>query len=332
MADTENAPPAARVEPVWDQDRTPGDGSPPAGTSGGSFGTSGDRTTFAAIAAVAIAIGIVNALSGAQDAAWRGDSYDVGRRLFWEMSSIGVILLLLPIPLRAVRRMRRMPGLAARAGLGTITLLGFSALHIAGMVSVRKLALWLAGGAYDFRFSLATILYEFRKDAVTYVLIAGTIWLLDSRRELKAAAAAAASASPPAPLPPPSSLDTIWLRDGTSRIRVVPRDILWVASAGNYIEYCLADGTRHLIRGTLAAAESELGRYAIVRVHRTRLANLDRVRGVDLKPSGDFELAFDNGQMLGGSRRYRPAVASLGSRAVPAASNPADPPAIHKQS
>ena len=325
MADTENAPPAARVEPVWDQNRTPGDESPPAGMSGGSFGTSGDRTTFAAIAAVAVAIGIVNALSGAQDAAWRGDSYDVGRRLFWEMSSIGVILLLLPIPLLAVRRMRRTPGLAPRAGLGTITLLGFSALHIAGMVWVRKLALWLAGGAYDFRFSPATVLYEFRKDAVTYVLIAGTIWLLDSRRELKTAAAA--SVSPPVPLPKPSSHDTIWLRDGASRIRVVPRDILWVASAGNYIEYCLADGTRHLIRGTLAAAESELGRYSIVRVHRTRLANLDRVRGVDLKPSGDFELAFDNGQMLGGSRRYRPAVASLGSRAVSAASTPADPPA-----
>lgn len=329
MADTENAPPAARVEPVWDQNRAPGDESTPAGTSGGSFGTSGDRTTFAAIAAVAVAIGIVNALSGAQDAAWRGDSYDVGRRLFWEMSSIGVILLLLPIPLLAVRRMRRTPGLAARAGLGTITLLGFSALHIAGMVWVRKLALWLAGGAYDFRFSLATVLYEFRKDAVTYVLIAGTIWLLDSRRELKAAAAV--STSPPAPRRPPSSIDTIWLRDGASRIRVVPRDILWVASAGNYIEYCLADGTRHLIRGTLAAAEGELARFSIVRVHRTKLANLDRVRGVDLKPSGDFELAFDNGQMLGGSRRYRPAVASLGSRTVPAASTPADPPAIHKQ-
>lgn len=330
MADTENAPPAARVEPVWDQNPGAGDEPPRAGTSGGAFVTSGDRTTFAAIAAVALAIGIVNAFSGAQDAAWRGDSYDVGRRLFWEMSSIAVILLLLPILVLAVRRMRRMPGLAARAALGTITLLGFSALHITGMVWVRKLALWLAGGAYDFRFSLATVLYEFRKDAVAVVLIAGTIWLLDSRRELKSAAAA--PQAPSAPLPPPSSRDAIWLRDGTSRIRVVPRDILWVASAGNYIEYCLADGTRHLIRGTLAAAESELARYAIIRVHRTRLANLDRVRGVDLKPSGDFELAFDNGQALGGSRRYRPAVASLGNRTAPATSAAADPTAVNKQS
>jgi len=327
MADTENAPPTPRVEQGWDQNRTRRDEPPAAGTNSGPFGISGgDRTTFAAIAAVALAIGIVNAFSGAQDAAWRGDNYDIGRRLFWEMSSISVILLLLPILVLAVRRMRRASGLAARAAIVAITLLGFSALHITGMVWLRKLALWLAGGAYDFRFSLATVLYEFRKDAVTVVLIAGTIWLLESRRELKSAAVA-----PPAP-PQPSSPDVIWLRDGTSRIRVVPRDILWVASAGNYIEYSLADGAQHLIRGTLAAAESELARFSIVRVHRTKLANLDRVRGVDLKPSGDFELVFDNGQTLGGSRRYRPAVASLGSPTAPDGIAPADRPAIHKQS
>jgi DNA-binding LytR/AlgR family response regulator len=270
---------------------------------------------FATIAAVALAIGMVNALSGAQDAAWRGDSSDIGRRLFWEFSSIAVILVLLPILVHAVRRMRRAPGLAMRAGIAVAALLGFSALHIIGMVWVRKLVLWLAGSAYDFHFSLATVLYEFRKDSVAVFLIGSTLWLLDSRRELKRAA----TAIPPAPagLQQSSRPDLIWLKDGTSRIRVAPRDILWVASAGNYIEYSLADGTHHLIRGTLAVAESELSRFAIVRVHRTKLANLDRVSGVDLKPSGDFELTFDNGQTLGGSRRYRPAVASLGGRTAP---------------
>lgn len=268
---------------------------------------------FAAIVVISLAIGIVNALSGAQDAAWRGGSYDIGRRLFWEMSSIIVIVLLVPMLMLSVRRMRRTTGLAAQIGIGAAALLGFSALHIAGMVGLRKFMLWLAGSAYNFHFSLATVLYEFRKDAVTALLIGATLWLIESRRELRKAAALS---MPAAPLERPSP-ELIWLRDGTSRIRVVPRDILWVTSAGNYIEYSLANGTQHLIRGTLAATESELARFAIVRVHRTRLANLDRVSGVDFKPSGDFELTFDNGKTLGGSRRYRPAVASLGSRTAP---------------
>ena len=315
MAEGQNAPDTERVEAVWDQNRTRGDEASSSGTSGWRGGINGDWTMFAAIAAIALVIGIVNALSGAQDAAWRGDSADIGRRLFWELSSITVILALVPILMLSVRRIRRTPGLGAQIIIGVVGLLGFSALHIIGMVGLRKLMLWLAGDTYDFHFSVTTVLYEFRKDAVTGLLIGATLWLMESRHELRSAARAALSvpvATPEQPVP-----DLIWLRDGTTRIRVAPRDILWVASAGNYIEYSLANGTQHLIRGTLAATESELARFAIVRVHRTRLANLDRVSGVDFKPSGDFELTFDNGKTLGGSRRYRPAVASLGGRIAP---------------
>lgn len=313
MAEGRNAPETERIETVWDRNRARGDKAPPSATSGWPAGIDSDWTMFAAIVVISLAIGIVNALSGAQDAAWRGDSYDIGRRLFWEMSSIIVILLLVPMLMLSVRRMRRTTGLAAQIGIGAAALLGFSALHIAGMVGLRKFMLWLAGSAYDFHFSLAAVLYEFRKDAVTALLIGATLWLIESRRELRKAAALS---MPVAPVEQPSP-ELIWLRDGTSRIRVVPRDILWVTSAGNYIEYSLANGTQHLIRGTLAATESELARFAIVRVHRTRLANLDRVSGVEFKPSGDFELTFDNGKTLGGSRRYRPAVASLGGRTAP---------------
>lgn len=109
----------------------------------------------------------------------------------------------------------------------------------------------------------------------------------------------------------PSAPQTIWLRDGNRNIRIEPRDILWVSSAGNYIEYSLADGSNRLIRGTLASAESELSRFKLARIHRTRLANLDRVSSVQSKPSGDFDLTFDTGNSVSGSRRCRSAVASL---------------------
>jgi hypothetical protein len=304
MADVQSARDTERVETARDQDRAPWDGPLAAGTRRGFGGIDGrDLVMFGAIAALALAIALVNALSGAQDAAWRGDRYDLGPRLFWEASSVLFILAAVPILVLAVRRMRRTPNFAARAGIGLIALLGFSAVHITGMVWLRKLVLWLTGSVYDFHFSFATVLYEFRKDAIACFLIAGTIWLFDRSRTTPPAAALAPATAKPR--------DQIWLRDGTSRIRIEPQQILWVASAGNYIEYSLSDGTRHLIRGTLAATESELVRFRIVRIHRTRLANLDRVTGVDLKPSGDFELTFDNGQTLQGSRRYRPAVLAL---------------------
>ena len=111
--------------------------------------------------------------------------------------------------------------------------------------------------------------------------------------------------------PPPTVPEMVWLRDGTTRIRIEPQDILSISSAGNYVEYALANGRNHLIRGTLAGEEARLTKFNIVRVHRTRLVNLSRVTGLKAGPNGDFELTLDTGQAIAGSRRYRDALASI---------------------
>lgn len=315
MAETKNAPDAAGVEPARDRDAPPWDEMRPAGTSGGLGGISADAAMYAGVAAFAVAIGVVNGLSAAQDAARRGAPYEPGRLLFWELSSIAFILVGLPILVLAVRQIRSAPSWALRSLIATIAVVLFSSVHIAGMVGIRKLALWAVGSRYEFGASPATLLYEFRKDLVTCLLIGSIVWLAKSRRELLLQRPREPAAPSAAPQPP----SAIWLRDGTSRIRLDPRQILWVASAGNYIEYRLMDGAEHLIRGTLATAEAELAPFHIVRVHRTKLANLDRVTGIAFKPAGDFELRFENGQTLQGSRRYRAAVSTPDSPAAPSA-------------
>ncbi|WP_257168440.1 LytTR family DNA-binding domain-containing protein [Bradyrhizobium sp. SRS-191] len=315
MSETKPDRDAATIEPARDEAGSPRDETQPSGTSGGRRGISGDAAMFGAIAAIAVAIGIVNALSAAQDAARRGEPPDPGRLVFWELSSIAVILLAMPILVMAIRRAREMSHWWPRIAIAVLAVASFSTLHIAGMVWLRKLALWAIGSSYDFNLSFATLLYEFRKDSITAALIGGTVWLADGRREV--IALRRRETEPPLSVTPRQLPQSIWLRDGTSRIRVHPREILWVSSAGNYIEYRLGDRTEHLIRGTLAAAEAELGVYRIVRVHRTKLANLDRVTAVEFKPSGDFDLVFDTGQSLQGSRRYRAAVAALARPAAP---------------
>ena len=312
MTDVKNAPNGHGVEQAWDQSRPVWDKTRPPGTSGLFSGISGaDLLLFGAVAAVALAIGVVNALSIAQDAAWRGGAYDLRTPLLWEMSSVATIILVAPVLFVVVRRLRHASTWPGRLALATGAIVVFSVLHIAGMVGIRKLVLLMAGGSYDFRFSPATVVYEFRKDVVTCLLIGGALFLIDSRRE----AQRARTATPAGPVH--AMLHTVWLRDGTTRIRIEPREIVWISSAGNYVEYSLIGGTTHLVRGTLAAAETELARFNVARVHRTRLANLDRVTGLELKPSGDFELTFDTGHTIQGSRRYRDAIASLERNAAP---------------
>jgi hypothetical protein len=208
----------------------------------------------------------------------------------------------------AVRRMRHVQGWPLRVGLAVAAILVFSGLHIAGMVALRKLVMFLAGGAYDFHFSVATLVYEFRKDVMTCILIGSTLWLIDSRRETRQDRP---DATTPHPDPASTAPEMVWLRDGSSRIRIEPRDVLTIGSAGNYVEYCMADGRTHLVRGTLAGEETRLTKFNIVRVHRTRLVNLSRVTGLKAGPNGDFELTLDAGQAVSGSRRYRDAVASI---------------------
>lgn len=311
MSDVKNAQESSGVGPLWEQNQT---NASPAGTGGGLGAISGaDWLFYGLVAAIALGIGIVNAFSKAQDAAWRGAAYDIRTPLLWEMSSIVTIIAVAPVLFVAVRRMRHFSRWPLRIALAVAAIIAFSSLHIAGMVGLRKLAMFLAGGAYDFHFSIATLLYEFRKDVMTCLLIGGTLWLIDNRRETRQA-----RWDTPAPRADPASAtpDTVWLRDGSSRIRIEPRDILTIASAGNYVEYCLADGRSHLVRGTLAAEEARLTRFNIVRVHRTRLVNLSRVTGLKTGPNGDFELTLDAGQAISGSRRYRDAVASIAALAA----------------
>jgi hypothetical protein len=309
MSNAKNPQDGPGVQPVWDQNQPAWDETRRRGMSGLLRGISGaDWLLYAAVAGVALLIGIVNALSTAQEAARRGGAYDASTPLLWEMSSIGSIILVAPVLFLAVRRMRDALQWYVRLGLAVAAVITFSTLHIIGMVGIRKTAMMLVGGSYNFQFSLGTIVYEFRKDLVTCLLIGGALWLIDSRREAQRLRAATMPGPEASPQP-----HMVWLRDGSTRIRIEPRDIVWISSAGNYIEYSMAGGTNPLVRGTLAAAETQLKPFNIVRVHRTRLANLNRVTAMQAKPSGDFELTFDTGRTIQGSRRYRDAVASLDS-------------------
>ena len=305
------------VEPGRDQTPKGWDQSEAPGTNGTGGVTNGAEWAIYAIVAVAVlATTLVNAFSAAHDAARRGGVYDLGRPLFWELSSGVVILALVPLIKFAVRWTRRDSRWPAKALWAAATVLLFSGLHITGMVALRKLAMAAYGGSYSFGFSLPEVTYEFRKDVVSCFMLGLGFWLSASHRDRTQRPVAAL----PAAAPP-----VLWLRDGPARIRVEPGDIVLGTSAGNYVEYCMADGRTHLIRATLAAEEVRLAPYKIVRVHRTRLISLSRVSALQAGPSGDFELTLDTGQTVSGSRRYRSAVASVVEAApAPLALSPND--------
>lgn len=279
-------------------------------TSGGVFGTSGAGWgLYLAVAIIVLVIVTLNGFSNAHDRARFGQPYALGPPMFWEWSSGLIIIVLLPLVARGIAQVRRTWKQrrwlkAAAIAIGCFA--AFSVVHILGMVGLRKLVMTVLGGGYDFNWSVSNLAYEARKDAGTFALLGAAFWLALSRRD----------GLPRADLPAVATAElpsrTLWLHDGTTRVRVEAGDVAWVASAGNYAEYRLGNGRTRLIRTTLAGEEALLRPFRIVRVHRTRLVNLDRVVEVVARPSGDFELRLDTGETVAGSRRYRAALDALG--------------------
>src|SRR5664279_5653643 len=86
-----------------------------------------------------------------------------------------------------------------------------------------------------------------------------------------------------------------------------PNEIDWAESAGNYV--CLHVGNvTHILRETITALENRLGARQFLRVHRSTLVNVDRIK--TLKPSlyGDYAILLRDGTKLTLSRGFRESV------------------------
>ena len=169
----------------------------------------------------------------------------------------------------------------------------FSALHVVGFVLLRKLVYAaMDAGPYEFG---ARFIYELRKDFISYSTFVGTFWLIGLARRRRD--------EPVRPV----SFD---IRDGARIIRTSLSDIVAVSSAGNYVEFWLADGRRPLMRATLAAIEVELERFGFVRAHRSWLVNSACVTGLEPDGSGDWTVELGDVRAPL-SRRFPEALARL---------------------
>jgi two-component system, LytTR family, response regulator len=81
-------------------------------------------------------------------------------------------------------------------------------------------------------------------------------------------------------------------------------EIDWIEAAGNYL-YLHIGTDAHLLRGTLQGMEEKLDPQVFLRIHRSRIVNLDRVREMQPLLSGDYTVILRNGTRLTLSRGYR---------------------------
>lgn len=87
-------------------------------------------------------------------------------------------------------------------------------------------------------------------------------------------------------------------------------DIDWVDATGNYVTLH-AGGRKHMIRETLKSVEAKLDPRKFVRVHRSAIINLDRLKKLQPYFHGEYVVTLTDGTTLTSSRGYSDRLRSL---------------------
>jgi len=224
----------------------------------------------------------------------------------WEASSALMALALVPAVAWFTRRWplhldnwRRMLPIHL---LGSIL---WSALHVAGMVAIRKLAYATQGQHYDFSPWLWEFGYEYLKDVRSY---AGVVLTIEGyrfvMRRLQGEASLLSAPDEGLPVESLERPDRFLVRKLGREFLVAANDIEWLQASGNYVNLRVR-GHDYPLRSTIAGIETRLDPDRFVRIQRSYIANLDHVASIEPLETGDARVHMKDGANLPCSRTYR---------------------------
>lgn len=105
--------------------------------------------------------------------------------------------------------------------------------------------------------------------------------------------------------PRPDYLERIAVKSAEHTTLVFTEDIDWIGSAGNYLELHIGREI-HLIRERISQLESKLSPKKFVRVHRSSIVNIDRIKELHPLFNDDHIIILRDGTKLNLSRTYYP--------------------------
>lgn len=110
-------------------------------------------------------------------------------------------------------------------------------------------------------------------------------------------------------------LERLVVRSGGRILILRVADIDWVEAASNYVRLH-AGGREYLLRETMTALESKLDPVEFVRIHRSTIVRVDKIRELEPLFQGDYVVILDDSTRLTSSRGYREKLQELlqGSR------------------
>lgn len=98
--------------------------------------------------------------------------------------------------------------------------------------------------------------------------------------------------------------DRFLVKAGAEYVFVRAADVDWIEAADNYVVLHAGD-RKHMVRTSLSAFQKQLSPRRFLRIHRSAVVNLDRVRAIRPYSGVEYEVVLICGRTLLTGRRYR---------------------------
>ena len=99
-------------------------------------------------------------------------------------------------------------------------------------------------------------------------------------------------------------IDRVVIKSGGRIYFLKIEEIDWVEGAGDYLSLHTGSQT-HLIRETMGNFHAKLDSQKFLRIHRSTIVNIERIKDIEPHPKGDYVITLTSGIRLKASRGYR---------------------------
>lgn len=117
------------------------------------------------------------------------------------------------------------------------------------------------------------------------------------------------------PTTPTESNERILVKSSGEIFFLKADEIDWIEAEGDYMKFHVG-GKTHLMRETMARLEARLDPKRFVRIHRSTIVNIDRMRKLSPSFAGEYAVVLNDGTKLKLSRGYHERIAALLKQAL----------------
>lgn len=225
----------------------------------------------------------------------------------WEYSSAISTLLLFPV---IVWLLNRFPfdwqKLRRSLAVYLIASVLYSFSHVGIMVGLREIVYLGMGGDYNFGDFWFEMIYEYRKDLMSFIFFIAAIHLYRfvlSRLQGEANPIAEGEETDQQAVAA-KSIERLLVKKLGKEFIINVSNVEWLESSGNYVNLHI-EGRIYPLRATLGRLTDQLVEKGFCRIHRSHAIRMDAIESITPLPSGDSEVKLLSGKILNLSRRYK---------------------------